>query len=1152
MNSLEQLARYLGLVERRLRLLALARGAAATLGAALVFTVAGVLVANGFAFSAPSVLASRLVLFLAMAFALALGLVLPLIRLNRRRAACEAEQRFPEFEERLLTFTERLEADPGDPFLPLLAADSLEVAERAEPDRVAARTWILGFVVAGLGSLAVLVWLGTAGPGFLGYGTSLLWAGVPRGGDRPFYDVAVEPGNRTVRRRSDQIITARLVGFRSERVRLMARYASSSKWEQADMRPQAGGPGYEFLLAGVPESLAYYVDAGGVRSKTYHFNVKDLPSVKRIRVTYHYPPWTGMKDAVEDPGGDLRAVEGTAADVAVETDLPLENGTLLLDDGSRLPLRREGGRQVARVPIQRDGLYHVALADQGENVRLSEDYFIEAQKDTPPKVRIARPGRDAKVSPIEEVTVAVEGGDNFGLRELSLHYSVNAGPEKAVSLLGKPGERSAKGSSTLYLEDYKLAPGDIVSLYATARGARFTSRTDIFFLEAQPFQKEYSQSQQSGGGQQGGEGGEQSQISQRQKEIIAATWNQIKDTSGEKGAAAENGRFLSGVQSKLRDQARSLVNRMRSREVAGENEFAKNFAQDMDQAIAAMGPAADKLKGLEWQPALGPEQKALQYLLRAEATFRNIQVAFGNRGGGGGGMRGGAQRELEALFDLELDTEKNQYETGQQAASADQRQRDMDEALTRLEQLARRQQELAEQQRRNQQMSQQRWQQETLRREAEQLQRQMEQLSRQSSQGAQGQAGQGGQQSAAMERAIERLQQALGDMRQAASQQQGGNGQSSAGARRAAERLQEARDLLSGMRQEQAGAQMDRLVRQSERLSGQQRDFGNKLRQAFGGSDPSDRNSQPGPPGVTRQQAEQLAGEKDRMAEDLKKLEAEMQKTVRDLASGQRPAATKLRDALGNMQQEELGARMRQTSDFLRRGLGSYAVMRESVTTQALGEVADQIREAQKALAGGQQQPNGQKGLEEALAQTERLRRQMEQALGQGDKGQGAGGQGTGDRQPQGAGGQGTGDRGQQARGGGQYGGGGRSGLYQGGGEAPRTDPQALERAFQDGLRDLGRLERAVADNPEIAGRVTDLLSQMRRIDLNRFADNPELLSRLNSQVLTHVQGIELELRRMLDEQQGGQVRSSTGEPVSPAYADAVAEYFRRLSQNKP
>ena len=55
--------------------------------------------------------------------------------------------------------------------------------------------------------------------------------------------------------------------------------------------------------------------------------------------------------------------------------------------------------------------------------------------------------------------------------------------------------------------DFNLAPGDIVSLYATAKDARNTSQTDMFFIEAQPFEREYSQSQQGGGGDGGGGGG---------------------------------------------------------------------------------------------------------------------------------------------------------------------------------------------------------------------------------------------------------------------------------------------------------------------------------------------------------------------------------------------------------------------------------------------------------------------------------------------------------------------------------------------------------------------------------------------------------------------------------------------------------------------
>src|SRR5262249_25766040 len=268
---------------------------------------------------------------------------------------------------------------------------------------------------------------------------------------------------------------------------------------------------------------------------------------------------------------------------------------------------------------------------------------------------------------------------------------------KTVNLLNQKGAKNAEGKTTIYLEDYKLQPGDVVAVYATAKDARTTSRTDIMFIETQPFEKNYTQSQQMGGGGGGGGQMDQNNMSQREKEIIAATWNEIRGGGKDKVNSAENARFLAEIQSKLKEQAMSLAQRARSRELAGANQEFQSFVKDMEAAAAEMGPASDKLNKQAWKDALEPEQRALQHLLRAEATFRDMQVAFGNQGGGGG--QGGAGRDLANLFDLELDTEKNQYETGQQQGStAEQRQKEIDEALQKLEQLARRQQELAQQQ----------------------------------------------------------------------------------------------------------------------------------------------------------------------------------------------------------------------------------------------------------------------------------------------------------------------------------------------------------------------------------------------------------------------------------------------------------------------
>ncbi len=1174
MNPLNGLTEYLEHIERRLRMLAVSRGVALAAAAALAFTILGALMANFFAFSPTSVLMARVVLFLALAGALGAGLVVPLLRLNRRRAAREAERLCPQFEQRLVTFAEC--AEHPDPFLELLAADTLSAAHDAGPERIAPQKRILGFASAGAVALAVLLWLAVSGPGFLGYGTSLLWGAIPRE-LQPYYEVQVQPGNHTIRRKADQLITARLRAFQTNRVRVFAKFQSSSKWEEASMTPQPGANGFEFLFAGVPEAFDYYVEAAGVRSNRYRIDVADLPEVQKLRVTYHYPSWTELQDAVEDPGGDLRAVEGTEADVKVVTDRPLATGSLLLDDGSKIELH-DG---VARVPIQKDGVYHVATAEHGDMVRLSNDYFIEVQKAMPPKVRVSRPGRDAKVNPIEEVTVTVQAEDDFALRGMDLHYSVNGGPEKTAALGGARG-KTAEGSTTLYLEDYKLVPGDVVSFYATARNALATSRTDMFFIQAEPFERDYSQAQQMGGG---GGGDQMPQVSEHQKEIVAATWNQVKNPPKDKAVEEENAKLLAGIQSKLRDQAKSLASRMQARDMSSANPAIKSFADEMTQAVEAMGQASAKLGARDWQGALPPEQKSLQHLARAEATFRDIQVAFGNSSGGSGG----AGRDLEGMFDLELDREKNQYETGQNSTSPDQRQKEMEETLAKLEELARRQQELADQRRQNQQAYEQRWQQELLRREAEELLRKMEQMSQsqsaaqshQSQQGQQSsesqaseQSQQGGGQSSAMNRALQRLQEAVRDMRNAGASQQQGSPQSEAEARRAAERLRDAREMLAGERKQQAAQEMNALAHNTEQLAEHQQQLETNLRHMLSaGGQPELGQPSVRQPGTSRQQASQLREEQQKLLNELTRSEEEMQRAARDMAGSQPSASTKLRDALGEMQQQELRLKMKWSLEIMRRGLAEYALPRELTVTQGLNQLRDRVREAQGALDS--QQPGGQ-DIESALARAEQLRQQLEQMrnAGQSQRSQSSNGQkkenasgqkGEGQQQGQGQQGQMPGDQpgqaaeshGSQSASGSPTGGTGPGGSSPGivEGDGRGVDSAYADRVFRNGIRDLTQLDQMIRGDRDVpretSREVQDLVRQMQHLDPRLLAADPTRLDQIVGQLLGDVEQVELELRRIADAQQSGSVRSGASQPVPPGYAESVAEYFRRLAAQK-
>jgi hypothetical protein len=85
-------------------------------------------------------------------------------------------------------------------------------------------------------------------------------------------------------------------------------------------------------------------------------------------------------------------------------------------------------------------------------------------------------------------------------------------------------------------------------------------------------------------------------------------------------------------------------------------------------------------------------------------------------------------------------------------------------------------------------------------------------------------------------------------------------------------------------------------------------------------------------------------------------------------------------------------------------------------------------------------------------------------------------------------------------------------------------------------------------NDPEVQRQIQELITAMEHLDLRRFPGNPTMVEELHQRLLSGVTTLELQLRRSLDGEQSGQIRSADPAAVPPGYQDAVAEYFRRLS----
>ena len=273
----------------------------------------------------------------------------------------------------------------------------------------------------------------------------------------------------------------------------------------------------------------------------------------------------------------------------------------MLDDGSKLTLRN-GDRRPAdghradpegrRVPHRRARRRRGCAAQRGLLHRGAARQTAGDQDDAAGHAITRR-------RPIEEVTVQVEAKDDFGLKNVELHYSVNGGPEKTVPLpVGR--QRLPPAPRTIALEDFKVEPGDVVSLYALAKDARTTTSTDIYFIEAQPFERNYTQSQQAG------RRWRRRRRRRRSEQDFAAPEGNHRghlesvQGHGRQGhATRRTRRSWPSVQSKLRDQAKSLAERMKARQLTESGRFLQELREGHGDGRGGHGAGLGQVEGRE-------------------------------------------------------------------------------------------------------------------------------------------------------------------------------------------------------------------------------------------------------------------------------------------------------------------------------------------------------------------------------------------------------------------------------------------------------------------------------------------------------------------------------------------------------------------------
>jgi hypothetical protein len=1157
-------------VRNRWRLKLAMRGAVVVVAGtvlALLLSASGL---ESFRFTAPAIIAFRVVTVGVFVGLLLYGLVWPLRRrVTDAQVAMYLEECDPTLEAKIISAVEATADGGSEAHSPRLVEKLVEQAidqcRSMDHAHTVERT-ALQRHAASLAAIAAILALALAfGPAYLRHGMSALLTFQSAAASTP-YKIEVRPGNTKVPRGADQAVSAKLIGFSSSDVTVMMRGAQNAAYDRVPLIPGKEQGTFEGMLFHLEKPTEYYVESNGVRSEKFTLSVVDLPTVQQMEMEYRFPAYTGLAPRKAD-GGDVAAIRGTEVVLRVTPTMTAPDGKIVLSDGNARPLTRQAdGTLTGSFTIQQQGFYRIQLTGpHAEQVEASQQYTIDVIDDQAPSVHFTKPGRDTQASPVEELFLEARADDDYGVKSLQLFYSVNGSTPKSINLFSGRALTEVTGAHTIYLEELGLKPGDFVSYYAKAsdtdavQGSK-TTTSDIYFVQIRPFKKDYkpaqSQAQMGGGG--GGGGQQVGQLSQQQREIVAATFNIVRDKAKTKPEKyRENVVFLNLAQAKLREQVEELVQKLVSRLGAVDPSYNK-IAEVLPKAAEEMKAAETELKGMKADSALSPEQRALKLLQEAEQQYE-LQVAQQQGGGGGGGGANSALAEdLADLFELELDKLANQYEM-QQRAEQQQGDQQIDQLVEKLKELARRQQQEIERQRRMAQQGQSSGNssasQRALADEIEQMKRQLQQLTRDAQQRQQ------------LQDAIQKLQDAQNAMRQAAAN---GSKDGGAQANQALDRLREAQQRLERSQSGRGERDLQHAQRTAEELAQEQKDVASEVN----GLD----QSQSGASG----KAQALAQRKEAMDAKVADLQNQLEKLANQMRRDEKDAARKLDEAAGSIRDKRIREKIRYTQRVLQQGAGSqqqYARGMEDDIGANLDALQRKIGEAAGAVGRQSKQDSlgraadktrdlvrGMESLDQRMRDRAQQARGQQNQQGKGQQGQ----QGKGQQGQQGQNGQqgsqgqrggdsnggspNGGDRNGSPQNGGAYGGDARNwGGYGGGWYGYRWNPDDI-RQFRNQWREWANDAEALRRQLQQAGMnprdLDDVLRDLRQFENDRLYADPQGLEKLQAAAIEKLKKFEFSLRRKADT--GNESLSLSGsDQVPEGFRQAIEEYYRSLAKKQ-
>lgn len=915
-------------------------------------------------------------------------------------------------------------------------------------------------------------------------------------------------------------------------------------WSANEMEATTTLGKFLYRFFDVRDTVKYYVRVGEEFSAIYTIIPLAAPEVKDVRLTYHFPAEVGLSSRRETGNGDVYAPAGTRVDLEILASQPLAKAEWLFEEKLIKPMQLVADT-LARVTfaVEKDGYYIVRLTNADGMNNAPVEYFVHLMPDEAPQITLERPGQDTRPTMLEEVAMAAQVSDDYGLKRFELIYSINERAPKRQDLLAtthrqRDGENSRmnyRAATQLFLEELGVQPGDFISYYYEAGDAKQKTESDLYFLEVRPFDEEFYRALSQGGGGESSPG-----LAVSEKEIITATWKLERARQKFSNEELEkSSKALAETQVGLQESVTRMMEAAKMR--GGFGDDAGKLLEYLEQAVEMMQTAVPPLQDTKLIEALDPERRAYQFLLKFDAEMRRHELAMGGNSSASFGQLQSSE-EFSRLFQEEMNKIQSKYETLQNQQQQ-QQQAQLSEAQQKVKELAQRQERLNELnrmlQRENQSAEEKKRQIERLRRQQDELNREAQNLARQMQQ--LGQSSGASQQS--LQQLEETLRQAADDMKRTTDNLRRDNlANAGAEGNRALDRLRRLEEQLQQQRSNSLRENMTQVRDELQRLADAQSQLSDDLERQRNASGPEQKSRW-----HERQQDLQRRAEQTR--ENLQKTQ---QTTAAGVGEGQKENAREkhelaqdLRKLTQEFDQRKISERMAEAGDAIQQERFDEAERMQRETAQNLKRLEAKLGESLSQLAEAPDEK-----LDVALQETQRLRRELEESLRERAEANASA--------PPGGNADSPATQPNQGRGGQQ----GQNPQFTPNGAPSGTAPsdQKLrpeemnwwsEQAWQ-GIRDLEKINPFLRADTALADDYSRLLQNYRGAVRSFRGGDPLKREQIEKQLLDPLRRFEAELAtRLAVLQNQQQILTVRDEPVPPQYREMVDKYFETLSKKR-